>query len=492
MPIGVNQYQILTPEQANPFQTGYSRMAEAIYHNELARQTRANAIKQENLNPNVQREQMAEILKKEIENKYLPEDYRTTFDNRRATTRHLNTESDFIPLESYIKANTSLRANTRFGKNFELIKALNSMDQPSRSLWQSQHPAEWAEMLSDLANGQSAGGRTDNNDNEAEQLLKNELRRMQAGNINRPEMANNMAPSGSPSISNVPMNTDNMSRHDVIARANADQQAYDQRNNIPVNQPAAPVQPNNVRTPINQAVIGTLPLDDQPKSDDPLIAAAQEKLINRRFESTPDQVDQLKNSATQNYLLKNASAVNRGRLEGAKVAEIFLQENRTPEIIERIKNTAKMAGQTGQARMAVEAHLPESMQSQAFKDSKWFHTQFVSNMSNVIKQMEKLTGDQKQRDELHRMMKVLSDPDLGPKGALQAFNRAIGSLQDMSESIFNAVETKDTKGFFRKMYGLPGKYKEYIPSEAKESKESKSDIDAKIADLDRRIKAAGG
>jgi hypothetical protein len=151
-----------------------------------------------------------------------------------------------------------------------------------------------------------------------------------------------------------------------------------------------------------------------------------------------------------------------------------------------------MAGQTGQARMAVEAHLPESMQSQAFKDSKWFHDEFVPNMSNVIKQMEKLTGDQKQRAELHRMMEILTNPDLGPKGALQAFNRAVGSLQDMSESIFNAVETKDTKGFFRKMYGLPGKYKEYIPSEAKASKESKSDIDAKIADLDRRIKAAGG
>ena len=459
------------------------------------RYTRANAVKQEKLNPYVSDTAKADLAHKILENQYYGRDKESEINQRTANSRHLNVESDFIPVESYIKANNSLRANSRFGTTHELVKLLNTMDPAERAAWRSQHPAEWAELLNDSANGISSNGKTNNNDNEAEQILKNELRRIQAGNINRPAMTNNIMPSTQSMNSNAHMNTDNMSRHDLVSRANADQATYDQKNNIPNNQSIISNQNANPRIPLNQAVVGTLPIENQPTSNDPLVADVQQKLNNRIFETTPNQAEQLKNAAIQTSLLKSTSAFNKGRLEGAKVAEIWLQENRTPKIMDRIRNTAEFAGQWGQKRAAVEAHLPESLQSQAFKDSKWFHKEFVPNMSNVIKQMEKLTGDQKQRQELHDMMDILTDPDLGPKGALQAFNRAVESLQTMSDSIFSAVENKDTKGFFKKMYGLPPKkYDEYIPSEDKQpaSGKSISDIDAKIAELDRKIKEGGG
>jgi hypothetical protein len=103
MPIGVNQFQILSPDQANPYQYGLSKAVEARYNAANAaaqeaknpyvgRQSLADVLHQELLNKYLPQEKEAAIKHQNIVNQYLPEDYQTTFDNRRATSAHYREE----------------------------------------------------------------------------------------------------------------------------------------------------------------------------------------------------------------------------------------------------------------------------------------------------------------------------------------------------------------------------------------------------------------
>lgn len=496
MPIPVQQFQRWSLEDADPYQAGLNNAIQGSLMREQARAQAAAAAKQEALNPNVAREQLADILKKEIENKYAPRDKEATIKGqelanqylpqekdteaqlRRSQSRHLNAQSDYIPLDSFIKANDSLRANSRFGKNYEFIRSINAMDSGPRAAWIAQHQDEWNQRLSDLASDQSGSGSTSNNDSIAEAILKNELLKI-SKNFN-------------PNVSN-----SNISNANAITRANQDQNKYDQTHNIaqPNVAPSGTPLPNtgnapvtNNRSPIQESIAKTLPVEDQPKSNDPDIQQAQNDLNKAKFSSTRSQTEQIRDMGLINASLKNSSAANKSRVDGAKVTENFLKNLRTPENIKILKNVAKMSGQTGAASRKVQEYLPAALQSDAYKDYLYYEREIVPTFSNLIKQMEKLNGDQRQRAELNKMTNILYSPELGEKDAIKAFNRSIANLQDMSHSIFDSVEIPGAKGVFKRSYNLPDKYKEYIPPNEKKTS-SKSDLDKSIADLDKQIAA---
>lgn len=135
------------------------------------RYTRANAVKQEKLNPYVSDTARADLAKKILENEWYGKDKASEIGLRGATGRH------------YAEEDT----NSRYKREHGLLE-------------------------SDFIQGMHY------------------LDSLDKGNINKPVTSGNII------NSNVPQDTDNMTRHDLVSRANADQAAYDQRNNISPNQ----------------------------------------------------------------------------------------------------------------------------------------------------------------------------------------------------------------------------------------------------------------
>lgn len=417
------------------------------------RLTKANAVAQEQKNPYVGQRELEALLMDKLKNKYYGREKESEIGLRGAQAHHLNTESQYIPLDSMVKANTSLRGNSRFGKSYEFMKALNAMDIGSRSAWIAQHQVEWNQMLSDVSSGNSAnGGNLDNNNQYAENMIMQEMQKLNAGR--QPLSAQGIPASnmqqagqlgqGSPLGSSIATHLSN------------------EMNN-----------PNQPKPSLATSMMNTLPIEDQPKSDDPDIAAAQELTQKARFSSNASQTQQIQDMSLLNATRKSNTAANNNRADGAKVLDLFLKESRTPENIDKFKNVAEhYSGQSGQWKASLESQLPESMQSDAYKDYIWYTTQFQKAVTSTVKQMEKLNGDQRQITSLNQLTDVLHDPKLGGKGALKTFNDAIGTLQDMSTAIFKASEIPQAKGIYKRMYGLPDKYKEYVPSSERESSDS--------------------
>lgn len=99
MAIGVNQYQILSPEQANPLGYGLNQGI-------MARLNSAKAAEQEAKNPYVGKQSLADLIHQQLMNDYqkqvnqfTPEDYKTQFELRRANAGNLGANTSLTNLK---------------------------------------------------------------------------------------------------------------------------------------------------------------------------------------------------------------------------------------------------------------------------------------------------------------------------------------------------------------------------------------------------------
>lgn len=156
MAIPVQQFPILSPQQANPLGTGfatgqnlYQQWVNNRYLNDqnqqaLQGQALANALTQLKLNLAPQTLQ-ADLAYKQAQTPYL-----------QANTERLKQETQFLPLDTLIKAQQSAQQGSRFGGAYQLSKALQTMSPAARQLWIAQHQAEYNQMLNDLGDKNSA------------------------------------------------------------------------------------------------------------------------------------------------------------------------------------------------------------------------------------------------------------------------------------------------------------------------------------------------
>lgn len=149
MPIGVSQFQILSPDQANPYQYGLSRAVEARYQ-------AAKAAEQEAKNPYVGRQSLADVLHQELINKYLPQE-------KEAAIKHQNLVNQYLP-EDYQTTFASRRASTEGTKVSTELNQLKLkypglgesgiMGQIAQMRLQADHP-EWARQINEAMNQQT-------------------------------------------------------------------------------------------------------------------------------------------------------------------------------------------------------------------------------------------------------------------------------------------------------------------------------------------------
>jgi hypothetical protein len=167
MAIGVSEFQILSPEQANPLGYGFRQgvasakdIAEAYRQALLGDEQR---IKNEFARPRAEQEllkdQLANALSK-IQLKYADPLTQAKLDNERLQPGLTQSQIDlykqqakFYPLAKLIEAQEASNKYNRFGQAYQLSRALQDMSKPAKDLWISQHQDEYNTMISDIANG---------------------------------------------------------------------------------------------------------------------------------------------------------------------------------------------------------------------------------------------------------------------------------------------------------------------------------------------------
>ena len=89
---------------------------------------------------------------------YAPAMKKSDLDYRRAQTGLLGEQLRQMPMKSAIDASKLQNSSSRFGKAYQLSRALGALPAPARGAWISENSAAYDQMLADLANSPESQG----------------------------------------------------------------------------------------------------------------------------------------------------------------------------------------------------------------------------------------------------------------------------------------------------------------------------------------------
>lgn len=185
------------------------------------------------------------------------------------------------------------------------------------------------------------------------------------------------------------------------------------------------------------------PVTDQPVAASPPPAAAP-------YDQTPKQ------TAAQelvNLNMANRDSITnqqRARVDSAVALEKWLQ-NAQKQYAPRIHNALSYAGTIGKGKKVIDMLRLKSPQT--YQDYLWYKQVFTPNFINQVRMMERMGVTDKQRGELNRMFSDVEKISVDPRAARKLFNKMIGSMQDISDAVFQAGEPIN-KGITRKLHNL--------------------------------------
>lgn len=179
--------------------------------------------------------------------------------------------------------------------------------------------------------------------------------------------------------------------------------------------------------------------------------------INR----TPEERDQdVRTLAANNQLVTDKNILRRAN--GAVGLESWLRDNQA-DYSKRLRNAAQYSNLTGAVKKGIDSLNPNP--PEGYTDYQWATTQFAPDVANQIKVMEGLSGTDKQRQELHKMIDYVSQLQSSPKLAIKNINNSIRTLGELSDSVFNAAEPLQ-KGIYRRNANVPKLEGDYIPMDS--------------------------
>ncbi len=153
MAIPVQQFPILSPEQANPLGMGLASGGN------LYQQWMQNHFLKSNEQENLQKQQLTHALVQ-------------------AQTEKTKQATQLAPLDALIKAQQAAQVGSRFGGAYQMARALQAMAPAARQIWIAQNQAHYNQMLVDL------GNQTNNN------FITPELLKCYLPRMNRHELEN--------------------------------------------------------------------------------------------------------------------------------------------------------------------------------------------------------------------------------------------------------------------------------------------------------------
>lgn len=388
---------------------------------ELQRMQLANALAQIQ-NKYAEPTAQAALQHQQLINQYLPEDMQTQFAQRRAQTGLTNAQTDYMPLNYAIQASNSMRANSRFGDAYQLSSALRNMPAATRDAWIAQHPEEYNDMVNTMADKASQ-----QQANPSQNLLASVLSKYYPGIEMGGSGAAPAQPQQMQSQQGIPTEGGNMSLSPQLAQALGQQQQ----------QPAMP---------------------------------------QRRFTSTPEQIEQLKLASQMSA--NNALTTNYSRKQGEAAVKLdnWLMQSQ-PEYSRAIQNMSQYAGLIGKGQKGIDALQKEN--PQAYQDYQWFTNTFRTNIDALITQMEGTSITPAQQEQYQNMLsKSFNDLTTDPKSAVNQINRLMDTLFSISKQRVEVAQPlfKDT---YSKAFGYEEPKGDYVQQAAPQYPQEKLEYTAK-------------
>lgn len=152
MAIPVQQFPILSSEQANPLGVGLAAGGN------LFQQFIQNHFLKNNEQENLHKQQLANALS-QIQLQFAPQKMQTSLAYQSAQIPYLQAQTEktkqatlLAPLDALIKAQQAAQVGSRFGGAYQMARALQAMAPAARQIWIAQNQDQYNQMLVDLGN----------------------------------------------------------------------------------------------------------------------------------------------------------------------------------------------------------------------------------------------------------------------------------------------------------------------------------------------------
>ncbi|HEY2567195.1 MAG TPA: hypothetical protein VGH95_05790 [Candidatus Aquirickettsiella sp.] len=152
MAIPVQQFPILSSEQANPLGMGLAAGGN------LVQQIIQNHFLKNNEQENLHKQQLANALS-QIQLQFAPQKMQTSLAYQSAQIPYLQAQTEktkqatqLAPLDALIKAQQAAQVGSRFGGAYQMARALQAMAPAARQIWIAQNQEHYNQMLVDLGN----------------------------------------------------------------------------------------------------------------------------------------------------------------------------------------------------------------------------------------------------------------------------------------------------------------------------------------------------
>lgn len=348
-----------------------------------------------------------------------------------ANLQGVQLKNKFLPLDMGIRAQNAMVHANRFGEVGQYLRSVAQMPASEKSLYFAD-PKNWdfhTQMMEEFKQG------VNNPQNSNQNILTPEF--LGAFGLGQPTNALSQGAGGREPLANNPLLT------------------------MPGEEEVSPVNPLSRR--------GLVP----PPSQRLINAEDAKKLLGQPgFTSGEEQGDKRQDTLARQAGVnkKLASRQMNQRANNALVIDDWLMSNRD-KISHAFVNASKYSGLINQGKKGLDMLL--NRDPKAYEDYVYANTAIIPHLVSQIKAMENLGATDSQREEMRGLVNALNKWSLRPKEALQTLNKQIGTLMDISDSVFNAAEPR-FKGVFREQAKLPKLEGDYISPDLIEQSANKA------------------
>lgn len=358
-----------------------------------------------------------ELLRSQLENQYYSQDMESQIAAREAGTEYKGEQTRHLPLSNALQVANTLRANSRFGHDYQLTKFLNNLEPSARAAWIADNQEKYTNLINNMASqvGRELPGET---------FLTQALQNYEQGGM---QGQNQRIPT---------RQTQGMSQR----------QPQDYALNLSEGQEQNLIDSGMATRGAGGAA-----------TQAPFYAGQN---FQENFQSTPEQVDRMQLAA---QIAANKSLTTTGtqsQLEGAiQVADVM----NNPDFRKKAVNAAEYAGIIGKGKAAVAAFSKDRPES--YQDYLSFVNHDMMLLQNRIKALDGMGSSESQMKELHGLYNNTMDlMTSNPKQFIKQLDRLGSALDTVAESVELSANP----------LGYPSRIKPYENIGAQENKRSGS------------------
>lgn len=352
--------------------------------------------------------------------------------NMESSINARDTETKYLPLKYGIAAESALKGSSRYDDSQKFLRSVGEMPAAQRAIWFAD---------------------PDNYDyyTKMQKELQGNMGKEQKNQIITPEFLQQFGLGGG--IQDAPQSPQMQTQPGGMAAPMPSPQQQQQmpmgqspqmpQGMLPQGSPQqmpmqAPVNPQQANIP-GVGMVNTPPQQGGVQQQDTNVAEQAAKMATVPGAPTPELTSkertQLGFEVVANQKATGSQMTNIA--QGAVRLELFLQDNKDT-FAPRLENAAKYAGAIGRGQKAIDQLKKET--PQAYLDYLWVTKDFIPNLGNNIKVMEKLASTDQQREALNEMNSSAFRWDVDPKSAVKYLNMGFNMFGRQSKAALKAAQ----------------------------------------------------